>query len=150
LGINAVFDNILIVCIGNICRSPTAEVLLKHQLDDNHKIIHSAGLGAMVGKDIEPTAREVLLEHGIDPAQHVARQLTSSMLAEADLILAMEKGHVNQISNIAPEARGKSFLLGKWNNNTDIPDPFRKPKTAFEEAYNLIEQSLNEWITHLQ
>tara|TARA_Y100000589_G_C27196071_1_gene646868 strand:- start:6212 stop:6649 length:438 start_codon:yes stop_codon:yes gene_type:complete len=145
-----VFDNILIICVGNICRSPTAEVLLKHQLGDTNKIIHSAGLGALVGKNIEPTALEILQEHGITPAQHVARQLTSSMLAEADLILAMEKGQINQISNIAPQARGKSFLLGKWNNNIEIPDPFRKPKPAFEEAYNLIEQSLNEWIKHLQ
>lgn len=144
------FDNILIICVGNICRSPTAEVLLKHLLGDTKKIIHSAGLGALVGKDIEPTALEILKEHGINPAQHAARQLTSSMLAEADLILAMEKGHVNQISNFAPQARGKSFLLGKWNNNIEIPDPYRKPKAAFAEAYTLIEQSLNEWIEHLQ
>lgn len=144
------FDNILIICVGNICRSPTAEVLLKHQLGDTNKIIHSAGLGALSGKDIEPTAREVLLGHGIDPAQHIARQLTPSMLAEADLILAMEKGHINQISSIAPQARGKSFLLGKWQNDVEIPDPYRKPKAAFEEAYTLIEQSLNEWKKHLQ
>lgn len=144
------FDNILMICVGNICRSPTAEALLKHKLGNTNKIIHSAGLGALAGKDIEPTAREVLLEHSIEPAQHIARQLTSSMLTEADLILVMEKGHANQISNIAPEARGKSFLLGKWNNDIEIPDPFRKPKQAFEEAYDLIEQSLNEWIKHLQ
>lgn len=144
------FDNILIICVGNICRSPTAEVLLKHQLGDTDKIIHSAGLGALVGKDIEPTALEVLQEHGINPGQHIARQLSSDMLAEADLVLTMEKGHINMISCIAPQARGKSFLLGKWNNNIEIPDPYRKPKAAFEEAYSLIEQSLNEWIKHLK
>ncbi len=139
----------MFVCVGNICRSPTAEVLLKHKLGDVGKTVHSAGLGALVDKDLEPTAREVLLENGIEAEIHLARQLTAEMLAQADLILTMEKKHISRIGEIAPQARGKCFLLGKWLDEKEIPDPYRQQKPAFEHVYQLIDQSLNEWVKHL-
>lgn len=145
------FNKILIVCVGNICRSPTAEVLLKHRLQEEGKGIHvhSAGLGALVGKDIEPTARQVLVENGIEPTLHSAKQINTDMIAQADLVLAMEQAHLQHLNEIAPQARGKTFLLGKWLDNKEIPDPYRQQKPAFDHAYKLIDQSIAAWLKYL-
>ena len=77
------FNNILMVCIGNICRSPSAEYLLKHKLAHKPNItIHSAGLGALVDKPIDPSAGQLLSANGVDASEHRARQLTTDMSAE--------------------------------------------------------------------
>ncbi len=145
------FNKVLIVCVGNICRSPTAEVLLKQRLQEKGKEIHvhSAGLGALVGKDIEPTARQVLVENGIEPNLHSAKQINTAMIGEADLVLAMEQAHLQHLNEIAPQARGKTFLLGKWLDNKEIPDPYRQQKPAFDHAFTLIEQSIAAWLKYL-
>jgi len=145
------FNKVLIVCVGNICRSPTAEVLLKQRLQEKGKEIHvhSAGLGALVGKDIEPTARQVLVENGIEPTLHSAKQINTAMIGEADLVLAMEQAHLQHLNEIVPQARGKTFLLGKWLDNKEIPDPYRQQKPAFDHAFTLIDQSIAAWLKYL-
>lgn len=145
------FNKILVVCVGNICRSPTAEILLKHRLQENGKeiAVHSAGLGALVGKDIEPTARQILIENGIEPTLHSAKQVNTDMIAQADLVLAMEQAHIQHLNDIAPQARGKTFLLGKWLDNKEIPDPYRQQKPAFDHVYTLIDQSIAAWLKYL-
>ena len=137
------FDKILVVCVGNICRSPTGEYLLKSLLPN--KIIASAGVGALVGKPADKTALEVAKEHGVNMDQHVAQQLTSELCREFDLILVMEQGHINAVASIAPEARGKTMLLSQWLDKQDIPDPYRQSKEAFDYAYELINSSIEAW-----
>lgn len=144
------FNNILIVCVGNICRSPTAEYLLKAKMTPaTGPVISSAGIGALVDKPIEATALAILQEHGIDASAHSARQVTSVMLHEADLILAMEEGHLKKLHEIAPQIRGRAFLLGKWQNNQPVPDPYRQQRPAFEHAYKLIDQATESWLKYL-
>lgn len=144
------FKNILLVCIGNICRSPTAEYLFKHKLANKPGLtIHSAGLGALVDKPIDETAGRILLEHAIDASEHRARQLRSSMLMEADLILAMEAEHLKGISEIAPQVSGKAFLLGKWSQNEKVPDPYRKSREAFDHVYKQIDKFTDDWLKYL-
>ncbi|MEJ8690527.1 protein tyrosine phosphatase, partial [Klebsiella pneumoniae] len=65
------------------------------------------------------------------------------------LILVMERMHLEQVSNIAPELRGKTMLLGHWNGNKDIPDPYKKSDEAFDSVYKLIEQSCKCWISKI-
>ncbi|EAQ66016.1 putative protein-tyrosine-phosphatase [Marinomonas sp. MED121] len=137
------FNKILVVCVGNICRSPTAEYLLKSLLSD--KEIASAGVGALVGKPADKMAFSVAIEHGVDMTEHTAQQLTSELCREFDLILVMEQGHINAVTNIAPEARGKTMLLSQWLDKQDIPDPYRQSKEAFDYAYDLIERSVKAW-----
>ncbi|WP_417615574.1 low molecular weight protein-tyrosine-phosphatase [Oceanisphaera sp.] len=141
------FDNILVVCVGNICRSPTAEFLLKQALPN--KIVHSAGLGALVDHDIDATAKKVAEQHGLACPTHSARQLTKQLCREADVILVMENNHKEGITRLAPEARGKTFLLGQWNNNQEIPDPYKKSEEAFEHVYKLIANNCNLWAKKL-
>jgi protein-tyrosine phosphatase len=143
------FNKILIVCIGNICRSPTAEHLLRDALGRSDIEVSSAGLGALQDHPIEPTARIVLEEHGHLPNEHKANQLTPATISESDLILVMEQSHIDRVLKIAPEARGKVFLLGKWQNNREISDPYRRGKPAFVHAYALIEEAVNAWARRL-
>lgn len=141
------FDNILVVCVGNICRSPTAEYLLKSLFP--HKAIASAGVGALVGKSADSLACEIAIENGIDLSEHIAQQLTSKLCREFDLILVMEQEHINAVTNIAPEARGKTMLLSQWLNKQDIPDPYRQSKEAFEHAFVLIDKACHAWVKKL-
>ncbi|ANF26851.1 low molecular weight protein-tyrosine-phosphatase [Stutzerimonas stutzeri] len=144
------FQNILIVCVGNICRSPAAEAMLAHKLEGKGLTISSAGIGALVGNPMDKTAHEVLNDHGVEHTSHRARQVDSEMLHRADLILVMEQSHVQHIRQIAPEVHGKTFLLGKWLDDTEIPDPYRQSKPAFEHVHSLLTQSVESWLPYLK
>jgi protein-tyrosine phosphatase len=144
------FKRILIVCVGNICRSPTAEYLLRHRLGNAHGAqISSAGLSAMAGYAMDTTSLALLWEHGVNGETHRARQLDSALLRQSDLILAMEKNHVAAMTRMAPEASGKIFLLDRWLDGRDIPDPYRQQRPAYEHVYGLIEQGVNSWLRYL-
>jgi len=144
------FERILIVCVGNICRSPTAEFLLRQRLGDAHSAqVSSAGLSAMAGYAMDATSLALLREHGIDGEAHRARQLDSALLRQSDLILAMEKNHVAAMARMAPEASGKIFLLDRWLDGRDVPDPYRQQRPAYEHVYGLIEQGVNSWLRYL-
>ncbi|UPG87764.1 low molecular weight phosphotyrosine protein phosphatase [Luteibacter aegosomatis] len=142
------FERILIVCVGNICRSPTAEYVLRHRLGDRARI-GSAGLSAMVGYPVEPTALALLREHGIDGEAHRARQLDARLLRESDLVLAMERSHVDTIRRLAPESSGKVSMMDRWLGGKGIPDPYRQQRRAFEHVYELIDESVNSWLPYL-
>ncbi|WP_343124671.1 low molecular weight protein-tyrosine-phosphatase [Rhodanobacter sp. C05] len=146
---STVFKRILIVCIGNICRSPTAEYLLRQHLVPRDIQLGSAGLGALVGSRMDAAALHLLAEHGIDGTAHRARQLTPAMLREADLVLGMEKGHVDAMTRLAPETSGKIFLLDKWLLGRDIPDPYRQQREAFDHVYGMIRQGVDSWLRYL-
>lgn len=139
--------SVLVVCVGNICRSPTGERLLKRALP--HTRIASAGLGALKGHPADKTASAVAAEHGVSLDGHEAQQLTASMCRDFDLILVMEKRHVEQVNRIDPAARGKTMLLGHWLNQQEIADPYKKSREAFEEVYGLLENATQKWVNVL-
>lgn len=141
------FDSILIVCTGNICRSPIGERLLQNLLQG--KKISSAGVKALREHQADRSAVQVALSHGISLEGHVGRQFTSSIAREYDLILAMDKYHIEQISRISPEARGKTMLFGHWIGQKEIPDPYGKSEEAFASVYELIEKAGKKWAEKL-
>lgn len=143
------FKKILVVCVGNICRSPTAELLLRNALATSPITVASAGLAARVGEGMEPAAREILEDRGHSAQAFKARQLTPDIVNESDLILVMEKEHVKQVLKIASHARGKVFLLGKWQSEREIQDPYRQGKAAFIHAHALIEDAVGSWAQRL-
>ena len=141
------FEKILIVCVGNICRSPMAEALMRHtfsQAGNSAASVQSAGISALVGQNADDKARTLLLEKGIDASQHVARQLSQSLVHWADLVLVMERSQLEEIQHQHPTARGKVFLLGHWSE-TEIRDPYMQDISAFETAYEQIETAVKEW-----
>jgi protein-tyrosine phosphatase len=142
-------DRILVVCVGNICRSPTAEVLLRDRLKDRNIQVESAGLAALVGAPVDPVAQSVLVDNGLSAADHVARQLSREMLSAAGMVVAMDKRHISAILALAPETRGKTFLLGRWQGELAIPDPYGRDRGEFENAFELIRTAVDSWVTRL-
>lgn len=141
------FNSILVICTGNICRSPIAERILRKALPE--KKIDSAGTGALVDHLADPSAIKVAEKNGISLSGHKGKQFNSTLGRQYDLLLVMEKNHLEQISSIAPEVRGKTMLLSHWLNGKDIPDPYRKSDEAFESIYKLIDLSCKHWAEKL-
>lgn len=143
------FDSVLVVCAGNICRSPTAEYVLKSKLEGKSINVSSAGLTALVDKGADSMASELAQGNGIDMSSHKGRQISSSLVSSNALILVMEQRHVQDLCARYPEARGKTFLLGKWLGDKEIPDPYRQSREAFEHVYDLIDSACSAWQKYL-
>lgn len=143
------FSKLLVVCVGNICRSPMAACLLEEQLAGRGITVASAGISALVDAPMDPLALAVLEQHGHHPPPHRAQQLQCQHLQEADLVLVLEKQMADAVLRIAPEARGRVFVLGKWQSDRDIPDPYRQSRSVFEHTYVLIREAVDAWVRHL-
>jgi protein-tyrosine phosphatase len=141
------FNRILVVCDGNICRSPTVAAMLKSLCPE--KSVESAGLVGLQGQDMDPNARKVAIDNGLDCAEHIARKLTSEICANHDLILVMEARQKDRIRQRCPEASGKVFLASHWNGKHDIPDPYRRGLEAFERIYPMMYQAAEAWAKKL-
>ena len=137
------FNRILVVCVGNICRSPMAEALLRSVLPPGCEIA-SAGIGAMAGNPADSMATDLMHERGLDIEKHVARQLDLDLLRNSDLVLVMERAHQDWIESRWPQARGRVYRWGHWSD-FDVPDPHCRDAAAFRQSLALIEQGLANW-----
>ena len=141
-------QRILVVCVGNICRSPLAAQVLQATFPE--KQLSSAGLAAVVGSDVHPVTREIAAAHGMSLNGHRARQLTRDMCHEADLILVMESGHREAVLQLCPEVRGKIFLLAQGQDSPSISDPFRRSSEFFALVHQQIVQACMCWAALLR
>lgn len=139
-------ENILIVCIGNICRSPIGEALLAFKLKDTYPnvSVSSAGISAMVNHPADPIAQSLMQARNIDISCHRARQASSEILFASELILTMTTDQQEKIEQKYPSTRGRVHRLGKWGGY-DVPDPYQRPAAIFEQALMLIDQGVDEW-----
>lgn len=135
-------QSILVVCIGNVCRSPMAEGLLRDRFPD--KEVSSAGLGALVGHPTDPNAVALMAEHGIDITSHRARQMVAKSCRDADLIFVMDSEQKRAIEREYPFIRGRVFRLGH-HGGFDIPDPYGEARDKFEISYQLISGGVAQW-----
>ena len=137
--------NILVVCTGNICRSPMVEGILKGRLPEQlagRVAISSAGTHALHGNRAQPYAIEVMQGFGVDISGHRARLLSRTLVASADLILVMERFHLKFV-------KMKSFLnsvsirlLTEYDPDKepyDVPDPLGEPIAAYEASARIID-----------
>lgn len=107
------FKNILVVCIGNICRSPMAEYFLKQQYPQLN--IESAGISGLIGHQADEKARLCMQRLGIDMQPHVARKLNAEHIKKADLILVMSQNQQKHIEQTWPFAKVKptAWAIGR-------------------------------------
>ncbi|MCH4305227.1 protein tyrosine phosphatase [Enterobacter asburiae] len=141
------FQSILVVCTGNICRSPIGERLLRQQLPG--KQVNSAGILGLEGHPADAAAQAVARCHGVSLEGHIARKVTRNLLQQADLILVMGPEHLRFIATMAPENRGKSLLFGQWLDIRDIPDPYNKSREAYEYVFEQLGKASQEWARRL-
>lgn len=124
------------------------EYLLRERLADRpNAVVESAGVGALVGHPADPLALEIMQENGLDASAHRARQINQDMIAGSDLILVMDKGHMKWIHQNFPMSRGRVHLIGRWRDNAEVADPYRRPRAAFEQAWRDTAAAVDDWLT---
>ena len=151
---------VLFVCTGNICRSPTAEAVLRHQAAQagvgERLVIESAGIAAYHGGE-PPDARSqaTAARHGYDMSALRARQVQPQDIQRFDLLVALDRGHHRALIRQAPqEARDRVVLLMDFAPGvlpgTDVPDPYYGGEADFERALSLIEAGCAGLLAHLR
>lgn len=140
--------NVLFVCMGNICRSPTAEGIfthLTHQKNLGHLIrVDSAGTHAYhVGNPPDPRAQATALKRGIDLSTQTARRVSTQDFEEFDYILAMDRENLHELLDICPEEHvHKVRLFLEYAPHLDIrevPDPYYGGPSGFERVLDMVE-----------
>lgn len=129
----------MVVCHGNICRSPFAEHALRRLCPELQ--ISSSGLHAGAGNPADPSALRIARRFGLDLSGHRAQVLDDEGVDRADLILAMEGHHVGQIARRWPAATARTFMLGSFLAEAPytLPDPWGESDAVFEGVFQRIE-----------
>jgi len=143
---------ICFVCTGNICRSPMAEVVLRHEAASlglsELVVADSAGTAADVGFGIDRRARTALEGRGYVPHRHSARQFDPAWFPERELVIALDRGHLTRLRSQAPtpELAGRVRLLLSFpvgladaGRSVEIPDPYFGKQRDFESCLDLVQ-----------
>jgi protein-tyrosine phosphatase len=132
--------SILFVCTGNICRSPTAEGVLRNLCEKAglELRVESAGIGDWhVGQPPDERTQHHAKSRGYDLSAQRARQVRREDFEEFDLILAMDRGHLRELERIAPRGSRAKVLL--FVAGRDVPDPYYGGTDGFEQVLDLVE-----------
>ena len=140
---------ILMVCLGNICRSPMAEGILRHKSELHNKSyqIDSAGTsGYHIGEQPDLRAIKKMSEYGIDISDLKARQFVYDDFNNFDLILAMDESNYSNIIKLAKtdEERKKVTMILEYpfpNQRMSVPDPYFGGDSGFENVYTLLDSA---------
>lgn len=111
-GLGASAGHVLVLCTGNICRSPYVEHLLRAALSDTGHTVESAGTGAVVGSGMHPESLRLLADAGIDGSAFRARQLVPDLVRSADLIIGATREHAASVGWMMPDAFDRAHSLG--------------------------------------
>lgn len=150
---------ILFVCLGNICRSPTAEIVFREivarEAPDLRLEIDSAGTAAYhVGSPPDSRTRQAALRRGYDMSALRARVVESKDFDRFDLILAMDRQNFDALRQRAPATahqRIRMFLeFAPDADTTDVPDPYYGGPNGFEEVLDLVEAAARGLLEHVR
>jgi len=138
---------ILMVCLGNICRSPLAEGILRAKVNSRGLDIKvdSAGTGGWhIGQGPDPRAIDIANKYGIDISQQQARQFSSTDFEDFDIIYAMDDSNLSDIVSLAnsnKDLEKVQLILNEINpeDNTPVPDPYYGGDDGFEKVYQLLD-----------
>lgn len=149
---------VLFVCLGNICRSPTAEGVLRHKLRAaglaDRVEVASAGTGEWhIGKAPDKRSQQAALRRGYDLSAQRAQQVSRADFARYDLILAMDQSNLRNLKALQP-AQGKAELdlfLRRYDLAVDeVPDPYYDGEQGFEQVLDLIESACDLLVIELK
>lgn len=140
-------SSVLVVCVGNVCRSPVGERLLAQACPNLR--IESAGINALTGNVANKEAADVAAENGVSVEGHIARQFTAEMAADFDLILVLEKGHMRVTAEQAPASTGKTMLFGQWIGQADIADPYQHSLEFHTAVFKELKKASDGWAEKL-
>ncbi len=150
---------VLFVCLGNICRSPTAHGVFEKKIQDlgvANIVVDSAGTGDWhIGHGPDARAVATALSRGIDMTHLRSRQITPADFNEFDYILAMDKQNLSDLKAMAPESfRGHLGLFLDFAvetaNNGEVPDPYYGGDDGFDDVFDLVEDAVQGLINHLR
>ncbi|GGD05556.1 low molecular weight protein-tyrosine-phosphatase [Hyunsoonleella pacifica] len=138
---------ILMVCLGNICRSPLAEGILRSKLPNDTFIVDSAGTAAYhIGSKPDSRSISVAQKHNIDITHLRGRQFVKSDFEEFDLIYAMDESNYNHIVSMAKNENDLSkvkLILNEItpNENLSVPDPYYGGNQGFDNVYKMLDEA---------
>ena len=146
------------VCLGNICRSPLAEGILKHKAQENNLRIEvdSAGTAAYHVRNLpDERSIEVARKYGIDLTNQKARQFRLQDFEEFDVIYAMDSENYNNILKLASSTDDESkvkLILNEIepNSNSSVPDPYYGGDEGFENVYQMLNLACKEIVLRLK
>lgn len=136
---------ILMVCLGNICRSPLAEGILKEKTKDLNTEIDSAGTASYhIGNPPDPRSIEIAKKYNIDLTTQRARQFHYTDFEKFDLIYAMDKNNYAQLMSQATSEKERKkikMILNEIEPNSfkSVPDPYYGGDNGFQQVYNMLE-----------
>ncbi len=135
---------VLMVCLGNICRSPLAEGILKSKIDPDKVFVDSAGTaGYHIGNLPDERSITVAKKYGLDISSQKCRRFSKTDFKEFDFIYVMDRNNFSDIANLAQnqqEAEKVKLLLSEANVGiSEVPDPYYGGEDGFEDAYQMID-----------
>ncbi len=146
---------VCLVCMGNICRSPMAEVVLRSVLDERgiDAVVDSAGTGGWhVGEPMDERAAATLAEHGYDGSRHRARRFEPGWFEECDLVVAMDADNLRALRRIAPSGADLRLFRSfdpDAPEGAEVPDPYYGGVEGFEEVLRMIEAAAEGLADHI-
>lgn len=149
---------VLFVCMGNICRSPTAEGVFRHMVKqlsaEKEILIDSAGTHAYhVGNPPDARAQDAALKRDIDLSGQRARRVCADDFIEFDYVIAMDESNKYDLLSICPsgyEDRVHLFLDFTDGDETEVPDPYYGQGRGFEIVLNLVENASDGLLKHIK
>ena len=150
---------VLFVCMGNICRSPTAQGVFAKLVREQgllHQIrIDSAGTHAYhIGEPPDPRAQEAALRREVDLSGLEARQVTHDDFANFDYILAMDRENMDILISVSPSRVHEKIRLfldfAPRTRESEVPDPYFGGARGFERVLNLVERAAQGLLTHIR
>lgn len=139
-------QNILMVCVGNICRSPMAEYFLKQQRPELN--VFSAGISSLTGEPADDKAIVCMDRLNIDMRPHIAQKLNADLLKKADLILVMSTRQQQHLEQTWGFCKGKVFRLGHWQNQ-NVEDPYQHDQAFFDQTCQAIQSYVQDWVKRI-
>ena len=144
---------ILMVCLGNICRSPLAEGILKSKLEDHNFLVDSAGTGNYhIGGPPDHRSISIAEKNNIDISNQKARQFSSSDFDDFDHIYVMDHSNFQNVIKLARDEDDKSkvkLIMDSVNSNiSDVPDPYLGGESGFKAVFKMLDEACERIAYH--